>query len=144
MKYNSLFGIDSAKPIEIRPIDTLRFHELPDGSIKYVSDATLLLNQERIINELGEETWQNLVRNMGAPSKLYKSGQFSDSELLRYQKSRYIQSPAELSAWLDSLKVQGETILQDAKDKHEALVQEQIAKEAAERQVSQVESKASE
>ena len=36
----------------VRPIDQLRFVEELDGSIRFVSDATLLLKEQRIIKKL--------------------------------------------------------------------------------------------
>ena len=48
----------------VRPIDTLIRRENEDGSYRIVSDVTLLFNEDRIINDLGEDNLRNLVRSM--------------------------------------------------------------------------------
>jgi hypothetical protein len=86
---------------EFRPIDQLRWLKKEDGSISYVSDVALLLNSERIINEIGEANYNLLVRSFGMPSKRYAKGNFDDDLLLQSVKSRFIQTPSELRAWQD-------------------------------------------
>lgn len=130
MKGNFCFGIKSAKPVEIRPIDLLRYQVLSDGSYRVLSDAQLLLNQERIVNEIGEDNYNKIVRSMGMPSKVYAPGKYTDSELLKYQKSRYIQTASEMSAWVDSLVGEGESIRDSVVAAREAAIQEEIKKQA--------------
>lgn len=140
---NSLHSIRSSNFVEVRPIDLLRWEELPDGSIRYVSDVTLLLNEERIVNDLGEDTYRNMVRSMSMPSKTYTAGAYDDKELLKTVKSRYIQKPSEMSAWLQSIVGRGEQMIEDARsarDAAEAAAIEAKAKEIV-AQSSSVESK---
>ena len=48
----------------IRPIDDLIRRENADGSYRVVSDVTLLFNEDRLLNDLGEDNLRNLVRSM--------------------------------------------------------------------------------
>ena len=64
--------------ITVRPIDQLRFIEELDGSIRFVSDATLLLNEQRIINDIGEDNYRNFIRELQVnPSSPYKDANFT-------------------------------------------------------------------
>lgn len=92
-----------------RPIDDLRFQLEEDGSIRYVSDTTLLLNEKRIIEDIGEDAYKMFIRSLrDAPSSPYRSGNFTDEQLFTQIKSRYCQSPSEVREWvrdmLDEMK----------------------------------------
>ena len=74
--------------ITVRPIDQLRFVEELDGPIRFVSDATLLLNERRIINDIGEDNYRNFIRELQVnPSSSYKDGNFTDEQLMTEIKS---------------------------------------------------------
>ena len=86
--------------ITVRPIDELRFVEELDGSVRFVSDATLLLNEQRIINDIGEDNYRNFIRELQVnPSSPYKDSNFTDEQLMTEIKSRYVQSPSEVRDW---------------------------------------------
>ena len=77
----------------VRPIDELRFVIEQDDSVRFVSDATLLLNEQRIINDIGEDNYRNFIRELQVnPSSPYKDGNFTDEQLMTEIKSRYVQS----------------------------------------------------
>lgn len=108
--------------ITVRPIDELRFVQELDGSIRFVSDATLLLNEQRIINDIGEDNYRNFIRELQVnPSSPYKDGNFTDEQLMTEIKSRYVQSPSEVREWVRDMLDQQESIFADAKAKLEEI-----------------------
>lgn len=113
--------------ITVRPIDELRFVEELDGSIRFVSDATLLLNEQRIINDIGEDNYRNFIRELQVnPSSPYKNSNFTDEQLMTEIKSRYVQSPSEVREWVRDMLDQQEKISDDAKAKLEEMKSSEI------------------
>lgn len=108
--------------ITVRPIDELRFVQELNGSVRFVSDATLLLNEQRIINDIGEDNYRNFIRELQVnPSSPYKDGNFTDEQLMTEIKSRYVQSPSEVREWVRDMLDQQEKISDDAKAKLEEM-----------------------
>lgn len=106
----------------VRPIDELRFVEELDGSIRFISDATLLLNEQRIINDIGEDNYRNFIRELQVnPSSPYKDGNFTDEQLMTEIKSRYVQSPSEVREWVRDMLDKQESISADTKAKLEEM-----------------------
>lgn len=117
-KRDVLSVLANSEFITVRPIDQLRFIEELDGSIRFVSDATLLLNEQRIINDIGEDNYRNFIRELQVnPSSPYKDGNFTDEQLMTEVKSRYIQSPSEVREWVRDMLDQQEQISDDVKAK---------------------------
>ena len=48
-------GMSSAIAVVVQPIESLRFYADEDGIIRMNSDVNLLMNAERIRNQIGEE-----------------------------------------------------------------------------------------
>jgi hypothetical protein len=110
----------------IRPIDILIRRENEDGSYRIVSDVTLLFNEDRIINDLGEDNLRNLVRSMQTnPSSPYVDSGLTDEQMMETVKSRYLQSPSEVRAWLEVLVDKADIVRSD----YESLVEEARAAE---------------
>lgn len=108
--------------LTVRPIDELRFVTERNGSVRFVSDATLLLNEQRIINDVGEDNYRNFIRELQVnPSSPYKDGNFTDEQLMTEIKSRYVQSPSEVREWVRDMLDQQESISADAKAKLEKM-----------------------
>ena len=106
--------------ITVRPIDEMRFVQELNGSIRFVSDATLLLNEQRIINDIGEDNYRNFIRELQVnPSSPYKDSNFTDEQLMTEIKSRYVQSPSEVREWVRDMLDKQEQISDDAKAKLE-------------------------
>lgn len=106
----------------VRPIDELRFVQELNGSVRFVSDATLLLNEQRIINDIGEDNYRNFIRELQVnPSSPYKDGNFTDEQLMTEIKSRYVQSPSEVREWVRDMLDQQEQISDEAKAKLEEM-----------------------
>lgn len=111
----------------VRPIDELRFVQELNGSIRFVSDATLLLNEQRIINDIGEDNYRNFIRELQVnPSSPYKDGNFTDEQLMTEIKSRYVQSPSEVREWVRDMLDKQEQISDDAKAKLEEMKSSEI------------------
>lgn len=112
----------------IRPIDTLIRRENEDGSYRIVADVTLLFNEDRIINDLGEDNLRNLVRSMQTnPSSPYVDSGLTDEQLMETVKSRYLQSPSEVRTWLETLVDKADIVRSD----YESMVEEARAAEIA-------------
>lgn len=117
-KRDVLGFLSNSEFITVRPIDELRFVQELNGSIRFVSDATLLLNEQRIINDIGEDNYRNFIRELQVnPSSPYKDANFTDEQLMTEIKSRYIQSPSEVREWVRDMLDQQEQISDDVKAK---------------------------
>lgn len=123
MEKRDVLGVlSNSEFITVRPIDQLRFVEELDGSIRFVSDATLLLNEQRIINDIGEDNYRNFIRELQVnPSSPYKDGNFTDEQLMTEIKSRYVQSPSEVREWVRDMLDKQEQISDEAKTKLEEM-----------------------
>lgn len=114
--------LSNSEFITVRPIDELRFVQELNGSVRFVSDATLLLNEQRIINDIGEDNYRNFIRELQVnPSSPYKDGNFTDEQLMTEIKSRYVQSPSEVREWVRDMLDKQEQISDDAKSKLEEM-----------------------
>lgn len=95
-------GMASAIAVVIQPIESLRFYTDEDGCVHMNSDVNLLMNAERIRNQIGEENYLNIIRSI-QPSRSPYMQKLDDDALISTLKSRYLQSPAEVDAWMVSL-----------------------------------------
>lgn len=95
-------GTASAIPVVVHPIESLRFYTDEDGCIRMNSDVNLLMNAERIRNQIGEENYLNIIRSIQPSHSPYRQN-LDDDALISTLKSRYLQSPAEVDAWMASL-----------------------------------------
>ena len=128
MKSNPDATIGNTEVVETRPIDSLNVIECEDGSIRIVSDVTLLFNMERLQETLGEDNIRSLIRAMQTnPKSPYADSTFTDDQLLQYVKSRYIQHPSEIRAWMETLVDEADLVKSD----YENLVSEIQASQSA-------------
>lgn len=129
MKSNPDATIGNTEVVETRPIDALNIIECEDGSIRIVSDVTLLFNMERLQETLGEDNIRSLIRAMQTnPKSPYVDGTFTDDQLLQQIKSRYIQHPSEIRAWMETLIDEADLVKSD----YENLVSELQAAQSTE------------
>lgn len=108
-------GLSSAVAITVQPIESLRFYTDEDGNIHMNSDVNLLMNAERIRNQIGEENYLNIVRSIQPSRSPYKQ-KFDDDALISTLKSRYLQSPAEVDAWMASLDQKYQDMVAEVKE----------------------------
>ena len=86
--------LNNTAVVESRPIDSLNFVEQEDGSIRVVSDVTLLFNMERLQETLGEDNIRSLIRAMQTnPKSPYSDGRFTDDQLLQQVKTSLSSPP---------------------------------------------------
>jgi hypothetical protein len=78
------------------------------------SDVNLLMNAERIRNQIGEENYLNIIRSIQPSRSPYKQ-KLDDDALISTLKSRYLQSPAEVDAWMASLDQKYEDMVAEVK-----------------------------
>ena len=107
-------GMASAIAVVVQPIESLRFYTDEDGYIRMNSDVNLLMNAERILNQIGEENYLNIVRSIQPSRSPYKQ-KLDDDALISTLKSRYLQSPAEVDAWMASLDQKYEDMVAEIK-----------------------------
>jgi hypothetical protein len=107
-------GMSSAIAVVVQPIESLRFYTDEDGCIRMNSDVNLLMNAERIRNQIGEENYLNIVRSVQPSRSPYKQ-KLDDDALISTLKSRYLQSPAEVDAWMASLDQKYEDMVAEVK-----------------------------
>ena len=126
--FNADATLNNTVVVESRPIDSLNFVEQEDGSLRVVSDVTLLFNMERLQETLGEDNIRSLIRSMQTnPKSPYSDGRFTDDQLLQQIKSRYIQHPSEIRAWMEELVDEADVVRSD----YEELVAKVNAENAA-------------
>lgn len=101
--------LKSAVYCQVGPIERLRYIKDDDGVIHYVSDVNLLMNAERLRNQIGEESYLNLIRGI-QPKKSPYDDKYTDEQLFTAIKSRFIQTPSEVLAWIESLGSAGDSI----------------------------------
>lgn len=99
----------SAVYCRIGPVERLRYLRDDDGVVFYVSDVNLLMNAERLRNQIGEESYLNLIRGI-QPKKSPYDNKYTDEQLFTAIKSRFIQTPSEVLAWIESLGSAGDSI----------------------------------
>ena len=112
---NIVAGLSSAVPVVVQPIESLRFYTDEDGCIRMNTDVNLLMNAERIRNQIGEENYLNIVRSIQPSRSPYKQ-KLDDDALIETLKSRYLQSPAEVDAWMASLDQKYQDMVAEAKE----------------------------
>lgn len=122
---NPLYSNGSSVFPEVRPIDSMRWVKQNDGSVRYLSDTRLLLNQKRLINQLGEDTYNALIQGMTPTRSPYERGKFSDDELFKDIKSRFVQSASEVRAYMSGLMDELDGEVSAAKTEQERKLLEQ-------------------
>ena len=122
---NPQYSNRSSVFVEVRPIDSMRWIKQDDGSVRYLSDTRLLLNQKRLINQLGEDTYNSLIQGMTPTRSPYERGKFSDDELFKDIKSRFIQSASEVRAYMSGLMDELDNEVASAKSAEELKLLEQ-------------------
>lgn len=132
----------SSEFVKVRPIDDLRFQTEENGSIRFVSDTTLLLNEKRIIEDIGEDAYKMFVRSLrDAPSSPYRNGNFTDEQLFTQIKSKYCQSPSEVREWVRDMLDEMKDIEDSVKAELERKQAEELRQQLERSQGSQVEQK---
>ena len=124
---NVVAGLSSAVPVVVQPIESLRFYTDEDGCVHMNSDVNLLMNAERIRNQIGEENYLNIIRSIQPSRSPYKQ-KLNDDALIETLKSRYLQSPAEVDAWMASLEQKYQDMVAEVK---EAAIASQLKAEEA-------------
>lgn len=88
-----------------------------DRCVKYQSDVYFLLNQKRL-DKMSLQAFSDYLDSMpdsGSDSLSELRSKLSDSHLLTFVKSRYIQSRSELQAWASYLSSQATQLQGEAK-----------------------------
>lgn len=88
-------------------------------AVSVSNDIYLLLNQNRL-SALGEDNVKKILDSIGSQnSAMFElRKKISDSDLLSFCKSRYIQTPSELRAWSNYLNTEMSDLVQKYADEH--------------------------
>lgn len=105
---------------DVQTFEDMLVHVRPDGSQRYLSDITLLFNQQRLdrmtTNALSD--WFRSVARADSQLDAIRKALPADA-IGKFIKSRYIQSPSELRRWTNYLtttyKAEYEAALEAAK-----------------------------
>lgn len=91
------------KPSIVTPLSVIPMCESKDGEkcLAHVNDIYMLFNQERL-NLLGRDNVNSWLSSLNS-SVQSAVKQLPDSELMKFIKSRHIQSPSELQAYASYL-----------------------------------------
>lgn len=101
---NPKYSLKSAILVSPRAFDDLRFvpsdndNDKDKVSYTLISDVSLLLNSQRIIDTLGEDVYRHLVNSMMPKKSPYQDNKIPDNELF-FVKPRNCQEHSELRAW---------------------------------------------
>lgn len=119
----SLFSSQRPKEIAVQvdPVDSFRFEKFTssDGNFYRVrSDVSMLLHAEDLAKRVGSSTAQHFIdsrrpRSSSIQEALDKLNP-SDDELLSMVKSRHLQHPSEILAWVDSINDLAEDMKSEA------------------------------
>lgn len=88
----------------VSPVSQVLIETYDNGHPQLRSDIHLLLHQEKLA-QLGDRVAASYLDSMkpGSNTSVYPDG-VTDDQILQTIKSKYIQSPSELSGWMNHLK----------------------------------------
>ena len=110
------------------PVTPVRIVKLPDGVVKFCNDVHLLFNQERLNKLLGADTLQSWLGSLDSNyRKAVDTSKLPDDVVLKFCKSRYIQSPSELLAWSQYLNAEAYNLVKEYNEEVANSVKEQAA-----------------
>ena len=89
---------------QVSPVSQVLIETYENGDPQLRSDIHLLLHQEKLA-QLGDRAAAAYIDSMqqGSYPSLYPDG-VTDDQIMQTIKSKYIQSPSELSGWMEHLK----------------------------------------
>lgn len=89
---------------QVSPVSQVLIETFENGHPQLRSDIHLLLHQEKLA-QLGDRVAAAYIDSMQSSShpSVYPDG-VTDEQILQTIKSKYVQSPSELSGWMDHLK----------------------------------------
>lgn len=108
--------------LQVDPIESFRFEkiEVSESQVSYRirSDVSMLLHAADLAKRVGASTAQRFMdskspRSSSLQEQLDKLNP-SDDELLSMVKSRYLQHPSEILAWVESINELAEDMKSDA------------------------------
>lgn len=135
-KFNRDF--DKKRSFRYQPsaVSEFRIKPLPNGGVKYESDISLLLNQQRMLDTLGLDTFKEWLSYFKASTEQtgVDTSKYTDEQLMHFIKSRYIQAPSELKSWSEYLNNCADEVISEYNSEMEKLrkAQEEEVKKAQE------------
>lgn len=103
------------QPEPITQVRAVNYGTADAPCIKLRSDVKLLLDQKRISDQIGLDAVKAWLERI-QPKDLSPKAKLSDSDLLKYVKSRYVQAPCELKSWSDYLDRNRDRVVGDLND----------------------------
>lgn len=128
-KFNFNRDFDKGRSFSYQPsaVSEFRIKSLPNGMVKFESDISLLLNQQRMLDTLGLDTFKEWLSYFKASTEQtgVDTSKYTDEQLMHFIKSRYIQAPSELKAWSDYLNSCADEVISEYNAEMEKLRQAQ-------------------
>lgn len=89
---------------QVSPVSQVLIETFENGDPQLRSDIHLLLHQEKLA-QLGDRVASSYLDSMkpGSHTSIYPDG-VTDDQIMQTIKSKYIQSPSELSSWMQHLQ----------------------------------------
>lgn len=108
--------LTSASPVDsfISEVVTYRDGEADKPIRRIVNPLVILLNQKRIDGH-SVDAIAKWLEGSGVPSP--DTSKIKDSDLFKFIKSRYIQTPSEVQNWIEYLDQTGNDLVTDLKEK---------------------------
>lgn len=126
-KFNRDFDKKRSFSYQPSAVSEFRIRPLPNGMVKFESDISLLLNQQRMLDTLGLDTfkqWLSYFKTSASQTSIDTS-KYTDDQLMYFIKSRYIQAPSELKAWSEYLNSCADEVISEYNSEMEKLRQAQ-------------------
>lgn len=126
-KFNRDFDLQRSFRYQPSAVSEFRIKPLPNGCVKFESDISLLLNQQRMLETLGLDTFKQWLSyfKISAEQTGIDTSKFTDEQLMHFIKSRYVQAPSELKAWSEYLNSCADEVISEYNAEVERLRQAQ-------------------
>lgn len=109
------FSLKSSEVFEYNPVSSVRVVNIGTRErpvYKCRSDVSLLLDYKDLSTQVGLQGVQEWIKSMQPSSPSVKpSEKIPDDLLIRFCKSRYVQSPCELQEWQSYLNANAESLV---------------------------------
>ena len=90
-------------PIDWGGVSSLGVDSTGEQLFKRESDIFLLFHQEKLIEKMGVTSLRNWIDSLNSQSSSIDYSKFTDEQLLRFVKSRYVQEPSDIARWSEYL-----------------------------------------
>lgn len=129
---NPKYSLKTAVLVSRRAFDNLRFVPTDENDktdnrpFSMISDVSILLNSERIINTLGEDVYRALINSFVPKKSPYQNNEGVTDKELFMVKPRHCQEHSEIRAWSRHIMDSMDNLIESEK---QALLEKQAAEQ---------------